>query len=304
MKKSIYVAFLALLLVACISPVELDTQTINDQDRSQTTGKHIQLSHGKTYFEIAGPSDGQTVLLVHGILTPSHIWDPTFKALVDAGFRVIRYDLYGRGYSDRPDRVYDHGLYETQLMELLTALKVEQPVDVVAISMGAAIAASFVAKHPEKVRKLVFFAPHNEPAKAMPMNVPIIGEFIVRNYYLPTMIKKQAQAEEKSDLYKGWTAKLRKQLKYRGTAQSVLSSIQNVSTKDSVPYYHAIGSQGRPVLLFWGEEDDTLPFSQNKVVREALRSAEFVSLPNVGHLANVDGADTVNPRLIGFLSKF
>lgn len=37
---------------------------------------------------------------MHGFSVPYYIWEPTFAALVQAGLRVLRYDLYGRGYSD------------------------------------------------------------------------------------------------------------------------------------------------------------------------------------------------------------
>jgi len=45
---------------------------------------------------------GPAVALVHGFSVPYYVWDPTAPELARAGFRVLRYDLYGRGYSDRP----------------------------------------------------------------------------------------------------------------------------------------------------------------------------------------------------------
>jgi pimeloyl-ACP methyl ester carboxylesterase len=55
-------------------------------------------------------------VLIPGFSVPYVIWDPTFEDLVEKGFRVLRYDLFGRGYSDRPDAIYDLELFDRQLM--------------------------------------------------------------------------------------------------------------------------------------------------------------------------------------------
>ena len=79
------------------------------------------------HYELEGPADGQPVVLVHGFSVPYYIWDPTFPALAAAGLRVLRYDLFGRGYSDRPDLPYTMELFVRQLKDLLEALQVNKP---------------------------------------------------------------------------------------------------------------------------------------------------------------------------------
>ena len=75
----------------------------------------MQLSQGYVHYELGGPVGGEKVVLVHGLSVPYYIWDPTFDALTEAGFRVLRYDLYGRGFSDRPKLRYDADLFDEQL---------------------------------------------------------------------------------------------------------------------------------------------------------------------------------------------
>jgi pimeloyl-ACP methyl ester carboxylesterase len=50
-------------------------------------------------------------------------------AAADSGFRVVRYDYYGRGRSDRVDAAYDQDLFVRQLAGLLDSLRVAGPVD-------------------------------------------------------------------------------------------------------------------------------------------------------------------------------
>ena len=67
------------------------------------------------------------VVLAAGFSVPYYIWDPTFKALTGAGFRVLRYDYYGRGYSDRPAIPFTDEMYVGQLHQLLDAHRRGKP---------------------------------------------------------------------------------------------------------------------------------------------------------------------------------
>ncbi len=96
----------------------------------------MELTDGIVRYEMAGPPDGQVVVLLHGFFNAYFVWDNTFDALAQADLRVLRYDLYGRGYSDRPNTQYDRDLFDRQLVNLLAALDVTRPVDLVGPSMG------------------------------------------------------------------------------------------------------------------------------------------------------------------------
>ena len=92
-----------------------ESRVLDDEARRSVAGDFIRLPDGMVHYELDGPPDGQAVVLVHGFSVPYYIWDPTFPALVAAGFRVLRYDLFGRGYSDRPDLPYTMDLFVRQL---------------------------------------------------------------------------------------------------------------------------------------------------------------------------------------------
>ena len=96
-------------------PEKLD---LDDAVRRGTPGQFVRLSDGFTHYELGGPPTGRLVVLAAGFSVPYYIWDPTFSALTEAGVRVLRYDYYGRGFSDRPDVPYDQAFYVRQLAEL------------------------------------------------------------------------------------------------------------------------------------------------------------------------------------------
>ena len=81
-----------------------ETHTLDDAARRSAPGKFVRLSDGMTHYELLGPDSGATVLLVHGFSVPYYIWDSTAAALSSKGYRVLRYDEYGRGSSQAPRR--------------------------------------------------------------------------------------------------------------------------------------------------------------------------------------------------------
>ena len=78
-----------------------ETRELNELTRKEASGSFVQLTSGVTHYELSNPEVNETVVLVHGFSVPYFIYDPTFAFLTQAGLRVLRYDLFGRGFSDR-----------------------------------------------------------------------------------------------------------------------------------------------------------------------------------------------------------
>ncbi|MEP7137424.1 MAG: alpha/beta hydrolase, partial [Chloroflexota bacterium] len=127
-----------------------ETKELNDEARKSAGGAFIQLSNGVTHYELGGNESGEVVVLVHGFSVPYFIYDPTFEFLTRSGFRVLRYDLFGRGFSDRPHMDYNLDLFIEQLSDLLDTLRFTPPVNLIGLSMGGLIASAFTVRHPER----------------------------------------------------------------------------------------------------------------------------------------------------------
>ena len=132
-----------------------ETKTMNAYARKNISGQFIELTAGITHYESGGVDSGKVIILVHGFSVPYYIWDGTYDSLVKAGFHVIRYDEFGRGYSDRPEVVYDPVLYRTQLHDLITSLKLQAPVSIAGVSFGGAVVSDFVVHYPQMVKKII-----------------------------------------------------------------------------------------------------------------------------------------------------
>jgi 3-oxoadipate enol-lactonase len=92
---------------------------------------------------------GQPVVLIHGLGLDASMWEPQWP-LLQAEFRVIRYDLRGFGGSSVPDGSYSH---TDDLFALLDSLEA-RPAHLVGLSMGGNIALRFVLEYPNSARSL------------------------------------------------------------------------------------------------------------------------------------------------------
>jgi pimeloyl-ACP methyl ester carboxylesterase len=101
----------------------------------------------RLYYETAGR--GPAVVLLHGGLNDSRLWDEQMKSL-SKHFRVVRYDLRGFGRSNAEPVEF----WPTEdLRALLDFLKIERAT-LVGLSLGGIVAADFALEHPERVERL------------------------------------------------------------------------------------------------------------------------------------------------------
>src|SRR5215467_10622883 len=56
----------------------------------------------RVHYQEAGAEDAPPMILIHGFISSTLIWNNVFLPLASAGFRVIAIDLPGYGYSDKP----------------------------------------------------------------------------------------------------------------------------------------------------------------------------------------------------------
>jgi pimeloyl-ACP methyl ester carboxylesterase len=288
-----------------IFPYIGETKELDEATRSSASGSFLRLSDGCTHYELGGPQTGLPVVLVHGFSVPYFIWDPTFAFLTASGFRVLRYDLFGRGYSDRPNLRYDVDLFCKQLRELLDTLGLDR-VNLIGLSMGGPISATFTARHPERVRKLVLV----DPAGASPVTfsrvlkaatTPGFGELALGLFGSGSLSKGV-----KSDFYdpahvKAFVQRYMVQMQYKGFMRALLSTMRTGMLGDFMEEYRTVGEQGTPTLLFWGRDDKTVPFKHSDTIRSAIPQSEFHAFDRCGHIPHYEKPEEANPLLLEFL---
>ena len=286
-------------------PYLSETKELSEVTRANAPGDFVLLSDGYTHYELGGSEAGQPVMLVHGFSVPYFIWDPTFEFLTTSGFRVLRYDLFGRGYSDRPRVRYDIDLFCKQLRELLDTLGLENIV-LMGLSLGGPISATFTTRYPERVKKLVLIDPAG--AKAVSLAKAIPGEVMpgLRELVPGLFGREKMSKEVENEFYnpaqlKAFTEKYMVQMKYKGFTRAILSTMRNGMLGDFSEAYRKIGELGTPTLLFWGRDDQTVPFENSAIIRAAIPQIEFHAFEHCGHIPHYEKPDETNPILLEFL---
>lgn len=106
---------------------------------------------------------GRPVVLIHGWPLSGESWAQQVPALVDAGYRVVRYDRRGFGRSDKPKTGYDYDTLAADLERVLTDLDLRD-VTLVGFSMGGGEVARYVSRFGEDRLHSVVFAAAIPPA--------------------------------------------------------------------------------------------------------------------------------------------
>lgn len=290
----------------CSFPYLDETEELTSAARAHAEGQFVRLSDGYTHYELGGPAQAEAVVLVHGFSVPSFIFDPTFDFLTRSGWRVLRYDLFGRGWSDRPNVRYDVDLFCKQLQDLLDTLGCDEPVNLVGLSMGGAIAVTFTARFPQRVRRLTLIDPAGARAVSLPwtlwaVTLPGVGELALGLFGSVTLLKGVASDLFGPELVVEFQRRYRVQMKYQGFRRALLSTMRHGMLGDFSAAYRAVGQHGTPTLLFWGENDVTVPFSYSQFVRETIPQVVFHPVAGCGHIPHYERPEEVNVRLLAFL---
>jgi len=256
--------------------------------RTLAPGQFATLSDGLTHYQWRGPQDGPVLVCIHGLTTPSYVYDALAPSLAEAGFRVLTYDLFGRGFSDRPKGAQTRDFFVRQLDELLQDQAVSGPVTLLGYSMGGSIATVFAAAHPERVHALLLLAPagmlHN-PGKLADwaQKLPVIGDWLF--LALAARFLHQGALAQPGPPEAVTIIAERQALEngFRGYLPAVLSSQRGLLAETLEEDHRDLAELGVPVAAIWGEADTVIPIAALGRLTEWNRAARQAVIPGAQH---------------------
>lgn len=67
--------------------------------------------------------------------------------------------------------------------------------------------------------------------------------------------------------------------------------------------YQRIGKVDKPVLLFWGRHDHTVPIHHSHDLRQAIPQAKLYVIEDCGHIPHFERPNEVNRILLQFIQS-
>ncbi len=273
--------------------------------RASAPGDFLDGAYGKTHYITEG-KNGEPVVFVHGFSAANFVWDKTSGPVGRAGFHTVRYDLFGRGHSDRPDVRYDDDLYDRQLLDLVQGARLRAPVNVVGLSMGGRVAVNFADRHPGLVRRLVLVDcagfDMQLPASAYLMQVPGLGEYLSGAFGGRMIIKRTPENFFQSDRYPEFIEKMGPQTYIKGYRRAILSSSRHMLGSIN-EVYERVGKTNLPILIVWGRQDQVVPLSSGERLKTSMPNAQFEVIDQTGHLPQYEEPQKFNRILLKFLTR-
>ena len=280
---SLVATLIALWAYRDLSHEELEAKYTNSESR------FMNIDGVRIHYRDEGPRDGPAILLVHANFASLLGWEPWVEALKDK-YRVVRFDMPSHGLTGT-DPTGDYGMSRT--MELT-----EKFIDAIELktftmggtSLGGTVSTMYTAQYPDRVENLILLSPGSiegiEQKKGPRGEMPDAA--YVLKYIMPRALPEFMLTGGFSDdsllsdeLIDQWFELWRME----GQREAQLDRLKQYDSGDIYSVYRSVSV---PVLLLWGEDNQTAKFEQHEEILHLLESAatiNFVSYPNVGHMA-------------------
>jgi len=253
--------------------------------------------------------DGTPVVLLHGYPLDRTMWDDVMPALQAAGARVVRIDLRGCGESapSAGPALMEH--LAGDVAGLLDVLGIERAA-FVGHSVGGYVLFAFFRMYTERVSGIALIATHvaadasDSPAqRELAAARAGMAEAMERDgtmtatvdSYLPRYLAPSAY-RAKPELVERLRAIMERQ-NPQGCAQLQRGMSVRVASED------LLEDVAVPALVIAGSEDAYLAPTALERIADAISDADFVALPDVGHLPPWEATTATSDALTAWLAR-
>lgn len=258
----------------------------------------LRRSGSDIHYWIAGPEVGPLVAFTHGASMDHHMFDSQRSAVVEAGYRLLTWDIRGHGRSKPIGEPFTVQAVAEDLLAIIDQLDHEKAV-LVGQSFGGYVSQELTFRHPERVGALVVLG-------ATDITTPPSRLSVTALKFSPLTFKLWPDWHLRKLVAKH-TAVTPAVQEYAYEATQKLSKQEFVTVWKAVadclheePGYHI----PVPFLLTHGEDDKTgIIASAAPAWAEREPECRYEVIPEAGHNANQDNPTSFNEILIDFLGE-
>lgn len=257
---------------------------------TDSSSQYMDINGLTVHYRIEGK--GPPLLLLHGVASSLHTWDPWVEQLKDK-YQVIRLDMPGFGLTGPdvdPNSYSEDSDYMVEVLNTFTEKLGLKRFFLVGNSLGGYYAWNYAAKYPAKLYKMILMS-----ATGYPQDMPFwlgVASFPGIHWITPHMMPKYLVNKTIYSAYENEgvvTDEVKERyfdmLQRRGNRESYVQHFVNMRdmTNDDT-----LGEQVKdvvvPTLLMWGAEDKWIPLNVMRHFHRDLPYSEYLVYEAVGHL--------------------
>ena len=260
-----------------------------------------RVSIGDVSLSVLERGAGIPLLLVHGFPLDHRMWDGQIGEL-STGLRVIAPDLRGFGGSGCGNDCTTMAQYADDLARLLDALAVQEPIALCGLSMGGYVAWQFWRRHGERLSHLVLCdtrsaADSPDVARLRRETADQVlsqGTGILVETMLPKLFAKRTFERNPA------VVEATRQMIVEAPPAGVAAALRGMAQRhDASDWLTGIAI---PTLVVCGQEDAISSVAEMQQIARKLPQAQFLVVPDCGHMAPLEDATRVNQAIRRFLA--
>ncbi|MDR2859464.1 MAG: alpha/beta hydrolase [Mediterranea sp.] len=243
------------------------------------------------HYELTGSDSGEDVILLHGWGSNLQVFKYIVQEL-EKTFKVYTIDFPGFGESSTPQDVWGINDYTNFLESFVKELHIKEPI-LIGHSFGGRVALLYSSRN--DVNKLVLIDSAGIiPKRSIKYYIKVYA-FKWCKKILPVLIGN-TRASEQIERYRKKSGSSDYNNAPSKMMRNILVKVVNEDLKYVMPNIKA------PTLLIWGENDDSTPVSDAKIMERLIKDCGLVILKNAGHFSFLDKRYEVNMILDAFLA--
>jgi pimeloyl-ACP methyl ester carboxylesterase len=259
--------------------------------------QHVAVTNGT--LNVYAQGKGLPLLFVHGFPLNHSMWQPQIDAFTKKN-RVIVPDLRGFGKSTVTAGTVTMEDMADDLHGILHAAMVDRPVVYCGLSMGGYIAWQFFRKYRAQLAALILCDTRATPdtPDAAAGRHKLAETVMTQGASAAETLLPKLMSAKTTERWPDLVANVRSQM-VRNKPAGIAAALRGMAERPDCS--EILGQIDVPTLVICGQDDQVTPPAEMQQMTVAIPHAQFVQIPNAGHLAPLENPDAVNGAINRFL---
>jgi 3-oxoadipate enol-lactonase len=249
-------------------------------------------------YELEGDGE-ETIVLVNGLADDLQTWVLQVPALLDAGYRVLRFDNRGVGRSGMPPGPYTTRLLAEDTKALVDELAITD-FHLLGVSMGGMIGQEYALAHGRDLRSLTLACTYAAPGPFCSRMFSLWAE-MARERDVPFVMRDVALWAFTLDFFERREEELREfEAEMAALPQptdAYLAQLESIRTHDTTD---RLGAIDVPTHVLAGEQDILIPVALSRRLADGIAGSHWTTVPG-GHACLWEHPDPFNAAVVDYL---